>query len=317
MKILHPETFQGNLKRKKYFEGWYYKIVSGSDVYAFIPGLALGKDSHAFIQIIDGKSHDTAYIRFPIEEFNCKPGSLDLRIGNNRFTGDGLSFDEQRDSISLQGKLTFTGITPYPVTPSSPGIMGIFGYLPLMECYHGVVSVDHKVEGELIWNGKTITVNQGRGYIEKDWGRSMPSSWIWMQSNIFKTVGTSFMLSIARIPFLGSSFKGHLGFFYHQNIFYPFATYNGSRYTITEDSINHRLQIKLENRKNILEISTPDLLSGGELMAPVEGGMERRIREQTNASIHIRLLSRDGECIFEETGESCGLEITGKMAELI
>ncbi|WP_243392439.1 MULTISPECIES: tocopherol cyclase family protein [unclassified Mesotoga] len=30
-----------------------------------------------------------------------------------------------------------------------------------------------------------IDLTGGKGYIEKDWGRSLPDAWIWMQSNNF------------------------------------------------------------------------------------------------------------------------------------
>ena len=42
-RIYKPEVFQGNLKRKKYFEGWYFKHVSKDlkNVWSFIPGISL------------------------------------------------------------------------------------------------------------------------------------------------------------------------------------------------------------------------------------------------------------------------------------
>ena len=89
-----------------------------------------------------------------------------------------------------------------------------------MECRHGLLSLDHSVEGGFDHDGRRVEMGSseraagragaGRGYIEKDWGSSMPSSWIWMQSNNFEAAGDSFMLSIANIPWLGSAFTGFL-----------------------------------------------------------------------------------------------------------
>lgn len=50
--------FQGHLKKKHYFEGWYFKQVTGDLLYtvAIIPGISIVKnDPHAFIQVMDGK----------------------------------------------------------------------------------------------------------------------------------------------------------------------------------------------------------------------------------------------------------------------
>ena len=43
-----------------------------------------------------------------------------------------------------------------------------------MECYHGIVSMDHTVNGLIEINNEKIDFSEGRGYIEKDWGRSFP-----------------------------------------------------------------------------------------------------------------------------------------------
>ena len=42
-KLTNPLLFQGNLARKRYFEGWYFRHVSGDrkSVFALIPGVSL------------------------------------------------------------------------------------------------------------------------------------------------------------------------------------------------------------------------------------------------------------------------------------
>ena len=41
-KLKNPSMFQGNKKRKKYFEGWYFKMVSadGTSILSVIPGVS-------------------------------------------------------------------------------------------------------------------------------------------------------------------------------------------------------------------------------------------------------------------------------------
>ncbi|MGV9103340.1 MAG: tocopherol cyclase family protein [Candidatus Thorarchaeota archaeon] len=45
--------------------------------------------------------------------------------------------------------------------------------------------------------------------MEKDWGTGFPEVWIWLESNHFEEKGVSFTCSIAKIPWLGSSFAGY------------------------------------------------------------------------------------------------------------
>ena len=46
--------------------------------------------------------------------------------------------------------------------------MGPFAFVPFMECYHGIVSMDHIIQGELEIDGVNIDFSNGRGYLEKD-----------------------------------------------------------------------------------------------------------------------------------------------------
>ncbi len=92
--------------------------------------------------------------------------------------------------------------------------MGWYAFVPFMECYHAVIGFDHPLEGKININGNEIDFTGGRGYIEKDYGKSFPSYYIWMQSNHFETEEISVMASVAKIPWLGSSFDGFVvGFF--------------------------------------------------------------------------------------------------------
>ncbi|MEZ4893124.1 MAG: tocopherol cyclase family protein [Saprospiraceae bacterium] len=36
-------------------------------------------------------------------------------------------------------------------------------------------------------NGEELDFTGGKGYMEKDWGRSFPSAYFWMQTNHFRS----------------------------------------------------------------------------------------------------------------------------------
>lgn len=160
--------------------------------------------------------------------------------------------------------------------------MGWYRYIPGMECYHGVVSMDHALRGELLFDGERIDLSGGRGYIEKDWGTSFPSSWIWMQSNSFGTPGVSLMLSIAKIPWFGRHFTGFLSFLRTPDGLVRCATYTGAsieRLEVDEQGV----AVVLSHRATRLHIRAHKGAPGG-LKAPVAGAMERTIAESTGPS---------------------------------
>ncbi|MBW6497127.1 MAG: hypothetical protein K0B09_01930 [Bacteroidales bacterium] len=316
-KIWNPDWFQGNRQMKNYFEGWYFKSVSenGRHSMAFIPGISVnGTDSHSFVQAINGKTGQTWYFRYPLEAFKYDAGGFSVAVGPNFFSKKGFELDLQNETGFFKGKLSFGETARFPVSLRRPGIMGWYRYVPFMECYHGVVSLDHAVKGSIESTEGLFNFSNGRGYIEKDWGTSMPEAWIWMQTNHFSQAGTSFMLSIAKIPWIGSSFTGFLGFFLHQGQLFPFATYTGAKVATIEHTADE-LFIKIKSRKFSLEM-TAEKGEKGRLKAPVSGNMDRVIHESIDATIQIKLFNRKGNILFTGSGTNAGLELVGETSIL-
>lgn len=311
MRILHPEVFQGSLSREEYFEGWYFKQVraDGTAALACIPGISLhGSDRHAFVQVIDGSSSSTWYVRYELSECSFTTEEFSVSIGPNTFSRAGMHLEIDRQGLSLHGELSFSGTVRYPASPAAPNIMGWYTYVPRMECNHAVVSADHHIRGMLTINGEPMDFTGGRGYIEKDWGTSFPSAWIWMQCNTFDTPDTSFMLSYARIPWMGSHFWGVIAFLYAGGFWYRFATYNGATFHSEEITDGH-VSAVCARRQLRLHITADAERSGG-LQAPVKGQMDRKIYESLSAQVQLRLEDLSTGSSREFTGSCAGLEIS-------
>jgi tocopherol cyclase len=310
LRFLKPEIFQGGLKKKNYFEGWYFKHVSRNleHVYSFIPGISLiKKDPHAFIQIINGISGETDYITFPADQFTWDKNRLFLKIGDSVFTDRYVDLNIDRDKIKLSGHIDYYNITKYPRSLTSPGIMGWYSFVPYMECKHGVVSVNHDLKGTLTFNGNAADLNDGKGYIEKDWGSSFPEVWIWIQSNNFTNHDTSFFFSLAKIPWLGRFFIGFISFLYLNGRFYLFSTYNKSVINrITHD--NSSITLSMKNKNSVLTARVVKN-SFGELRAPASGDMSRRIKESIDSTVELALHDERGNLVYEDSGRRAGLEV--------
>jgi hypothetical protein len=316
-KIWNPEWFQGSRRKVKYFEGWYFKNVShdGEYCWSFIPGVSLvGENAHSFIQAINGKTGETYYFRFPAEEFSFSKEGFEIRIADNYFSENGfrLNLDDGKNKFS--GSISISDKTCYKATLRRPGIMGWYRYMPFMECYHGVVSLDHRIDGEITFNCEKLDFSNGRGYIEKDWGTSMPSSWIWMQTNHFRESGTSLMMSVARIPWIRKTFTGFLGFFHHNGNTITFATYTGAKIQKLDYSQN-TVNIIIKTNNYVIEIEGKNK-SNGALKAPVFGEMDRVIHESIDAVLKIRVTDFNGNLIYEGEGVNAGMEMVGNLSEL-
>lgn len=317
---MYPDGYHGNPEKSPFFEGWYFKLVdrTGNHRYAVIPGISLsqgGSGPHCFVQLLDGRTGETEYHTYPLEAFFADRYNLNVRIGPNTFTSHGLTLDLPKTTNHIRGNVAFSRLSPWPVKWYAPGIMGWYAWVPFMECYHGVLSFDHEITGILFINDRAVDFTGGRGYIEKDWGKSFPSAWVWMQSNHFSTTGTSFTASIAMIPWIGSSFRGFIIGLQHKGNLLRFATYTGAKTSslnIYEDSVTW----SVHNRFHRLEISAQRSTSG-DLKGPSYHDMSRRVPETLNAAISVKISSiSDDSIIFEDTGLHGGLEIAGDLDTL-
>lgn len=320
---LNPAWYHGRGKKPPFFEGWYFKVINATEDrrFAFIPGIFINRDdsrTHSFIQVLNGMTGETRYHSYPVQAFRPAAEDFDIRVADSRFRADAIALDIDDEQGTIEGELRFVGLKPWPVSATSPGYMGPFGWLPFMECNHGILSFDHRIEGELIIDGETIDFTGGRGYIEKDWGKSFPEGYIWMQSNHFDEPEVSLAASIAVIPNFGIRWPGFTVGFWHEGILYRFASYNSTkvaRLTVDDQHVNWSLY-NANYELNILA----ERAAGGLLKGPEREDMHKRVDETMKASVEVMLDRLDGtrkHRIFAGKGRNMALEVVGNLSMLL
>jgi len=313
--LFHPERYHGWGRSKKYFEGWYYKVITADEkqAFAFIPGIAMDINgrTHAFIQILDGKRQTAEYIKFDRRDFVARSNTFETTIADNLFSLKQISLNLN----GVRGGLNFKNTVPWPNNWYSPGIMGPYAFVPFMECYHGVLSMNHGIEGELEINNQKIDFTGGRGYIEKDWGHSFPSAYFWMQTNHFSNSGSSLKASVAKIPWLGSSFVGFIAGLYFDKKLIQFTTYNQSK-LLHSQADKKKVELVMENKNYRLEL-VAHRKDATELASPIAGFMDGRISESMTSLLDLRLReTRTKRVLFEDTGRNTALEVAGLIDEI-
>jgi len=314
--FFNPERFQGWGKTKKYFEGWYFKVVNAEETkaFAFIPGIAIDElgNKQAFIQVLDGKRKTAAYHKYDSASFVPSAKEFLIEIESN-------SFSETHCSINLpgiKGELNLSSNIGWPKPFYSPGIMGPYAFAPFMECYHAIVSMDHVIAGELEVAGEKINFDNGRGYTEKDWGRSFPSAYFWLQTNHFSHPGISLKASVAKIPWIRNSFTGFIaGVWLHDRLI-RFTTYNNSvlRKSFAD---KEKVELVMENRNYKLEILA-HRDHATTLASPILGLMDGRIEESMTAKTEVQIYDKKSKrIIFDDIGRNSGLEVAGKIEEIM
>lgn len=313
IRIYHPSVFQGSDKRNPYFEGWYCKCIDKDQAiqFAVIFGFSFDiEQSHAFIQFIDGSDGETEYQVYPMTDTYISKTAFQIKIGNNELNASGLVLNEQfTNGKYLNVQLYFEQLEYYPVTVLKPGIMGPFRYVPFLECYHAIISCRHNIHGVFTMNGKTKQLTNAIGYMEKDWGVSMPNAWMWSQSNHPKTEEQSdYFLSIANVPLKQWQFTGCIGYIRTKERIYKFSTYTGVRIMAVNDDKEMK-SLVLSDCTYIYHFIFWNFDDMGNLKAPSEGRMSRTIAETLAACASVTIYHKRSQyAVFDQEYEYVGLE---------
>lgn len=308
--IKNAELFQGEkylIKKKNYFEGWYFKNINLQRGISFIPGINIcDTGSKAFIQIITNNM--SYFVDYNIKEFKFDYNPFCIRIGDNSFSKEhiNINIEDKSQNLKVYGNIKYSNSKNINTNIFVPNIMGPFSYVPFMECNHAIISMQNTINGCININDETISFNDNKGYIEKDWGCSFPKSYIWCQGNNFQKTNASFMFSIADIPFKVFNFKGLICVLLINNEEFKFTTYNNAKLVecdIKEDSFN----ITFKKNQYFLNIKSK-YNKGLKLAAPIKGKMTKDIFESISTTATVTL-KRKKEIIFCDTSSMCGLEI--------
>ena len=261
--------FHSTNRISPYFEGWYFKHQNPQgQTLALIPAFHVDKEGcrTASLQVI---SKDQAWwLEYPASQLHISRQPFQVQIGQSSFGRQGIDLHIQQDNLSLYGSLRYG-----PFTALRSDIMGPFRFLAGMQCTHGVISMGHPLEGVLELNGERLDFSNGIGYIETDRGRSFPSKYLWTQCLWDGPEPGSLMLAIAMIPLPVGGFTGYICALLYGGQEYRLATCRSVRIETWSSSSTvirqgkYRLETELLNERR------------QPLRAPVEGRMERTIRE--------------------------------------
>jgi len=139
-RIWKPEVYQGTSDMKKYFEGWYFKIVDKEEknVYAIIPGVSFDKkgNTHAFIMFFDGIKASMNYLRFDISEF--------------QYSKDVFQIDTTTGEFIRQDLWKGAHLTAY--SGSTPATRATAGYLIINNTFDRTLTVAPIYNKNLEWD---------------------------------------------------------------------------------------------------------------------------------------------------------------------
>ena len=232
-------------------------------------------------------------------QFFCRT-PMKLLLTKCIFTKRSASFFLHEKGLCLKGDVGFGPLSEIDSSRFCPDIMGPFSYLPFLQCRHGILSMGHTVTGSLSVNGEIIDFTGGTGYLGNGQrGISFPGAWLWTQCNQFPS-GARMMLATATVPLGPLRIQGIIGVVMLDGQEYRLATYNGARLKkiLCQQGVT---EIEVANRKHLLRVRLTNY-EGQSLLAPMNGAMDRPLRESISCDMRLSLYER-GALLLDEQGK--------------
>lgn len=187
---------------------------------------------------------------------------------------------------------------------------GWLSFLPLFDPGWQILLAQGVATGELEWQGKKYNLNQALVYAEKNWGRSFPSRWFWLQANYFPDHSDLSVTAAAgeRMVWNSSEEVGLIGI-HHQGKFYEFGpgnsilTWNVSRWG--------HWQLTASNDKFWVELSGHTEDTGILVSTPTAQGLQLNCRDTIRGNLCLKLGNIHQGLIVTAETKTAGLELGG------
>ena len=244
------------------------------------------KNPKCFIEVIDGIDGSIYYQEYPLNDYYSDKRKMYCKINTSLFHHSGIDLNISSPKGEIKGRIKFTeDFQPVNKSLLSPGIMGIYSFVPNLKSYISIISVSNRIGGYLKINDREINFNNGSCSIQKNWGKDYPESWIWISCHTFTEDNTALLLTISKDRLYGINQLVSIGYFHTKGKKVNLSKYAGTKITNARTD-GRSLFIELENRKHRIDISVIPRVHGEVLLPSIELS-ERKIKESSDATIHL------------------------------
>jgi tocopherol cyclase len=286
---IKPSSLRGDLRRSRFFEGWFQKVYSTQHQASFviIYGYATQNsyDTCGFIQLhVPNAAPQIIY--FPQHDISLDANQHIVRMGDNVLTTEMIDINTADITINL----SLLNNKPIQTFGNS---MGYSYYVPSLPCYHSVLNTSHRVSGRIRHKASEYTLNDEMGYLEKNWGTSFPEHYFWLHAVDPTDPSVSLLFSRADIRWLGQNFLKHVGHIRFDDKQIDLRQLKNFAVSSSIPSSNKRV-MQITSKALELEIA---ITSGQKVLlkGPRDGTLSRDILHYADAMIDLHLLHEGTE----------------------
>jgi tocopherol cyclase len=307
----------GSGGRQRFFEGWFYRISLPDQGASFALMQSIddpqGGTPYAggMVQVL-GPGDRPAWRTLPdVRTFYADTARLHYGHGGHgthyHVWGD-RHWGQIRDPASSFACQWTFHLTPIHTWGRNQPTMGALSYLPVFEPGWQILMAHGWANGWVLWQGQRYDLIHAPAYAEKNWGRSFPQRWFWLQCNAFADRPH---LSITA----AGGLRSHLGrtslvamvSLHDGQHFIPFTPDNSQIYCHIQPWGGWH--IAAFSPSHSLELRGSTTNPGGRLLVPTAEGLRFLGRETGTGTLHVTW--EDARSYHSATSSLAALEVGG------
>ena len=307
----HDPNGVHNLGGSPHFEGWYYRAFDPESRQSWVLIAAYwvedNYEGNGFLELIqhpEGTVYKQEFSSVNIEEIQASQGEFDLRLGDvqlgaNKIDGVMWTDDGQRLEIDLE--ITDCAQWGAPDDDNNRWTMGWSTEAPGIPIRWHVHHLKANMSGTIRTPEHEWTLSEIPLHQEKNWGRSFPSSWMWLQSNHFEG-RPDVAFAAAGGPIFPWRFTphGYMAGLRWRDQFFTWRTHDTHTFPEAEFWIDHERRLAIwrlvgENYRHRIEVSVEVPLHELILIdIPSDNGLHVGAVEHLAATTFVTLYRRHG-----------------------
>jgi tocopherol cyclase len=181
-------------------------------------------------------------------------------------------------------------------------------YLPIFDPGWQVLIANGVASGQITWQGETYSLTNVPIYGEKNWGKSFPKKWFWINCNHFYDDLTVTAVGALRETLGVTESVGLIGIHY-QNQFLQFTVFNAS--LSWQVMPWGKWEILAKNAKFRVKITGKTDRIATEVLVPTSRGLQFSCLDTTRGYVQLQLWDARGRLILNQESDWAGLEIGG------
>jgi tocopherol cyclase len=187
---------------------------------------------------------------------------------------------------------------------------GWLSMLPIFEPGWQILMAHGLATGWIEWRGQRYEFTNAPAYSEKNWGRSFPAKWFWLNCNSFdRAEGLALTAGGGRRKVLWATEEVGLIGIHYGDRFYEFVPWNSQMSWQVQPWGSWQMQATNQDFQVEL-LGTTDLPSIT-VQTPGADGLRSDCRDTLHGNIQLTLRTRGGELILEAQSNMAGLEVGG------